>query len=62
MTDRPLHDLSDLLLAALLARLDGQTGGTLGTRQLRADAIRALEGEQDRRTCERLWAQPVDAS
>jgi hypothetical protein len=59
MTTRPLHDLSDLMLAGLLARLDNETGGCLRSRMLRADAIHALEGEQDRRTCERILALPM---
>lgn len=59
MTPRPVHELPDATLAALLERLGRERGGCLRTRILRAEVIRAIESEQDRRSCERMWALPV---
>lgn len=50
-----LRNMSDLMIATLLARLDSERGGCLGTRMDRVKAIEALESEQDRRTAERCW-------
>ena len=55
----PLPHLRDDSIEECLSRLGAQTGGCLRERTLRAETVRALTAEQDRRVAEHLWAMPV---